>query len=41
MMRTPRGRIATRKAWLHFGLDVPKSSAVEQDLFDGDENEDR
>jgi Holliday junction DNA helicase RuvB len=24
MMRSSRGRIATEKAWLHFGLDMPK-----------------
>jgi len=23
LMRTPRGRMATRSAWLHFGLDAP------------------
>ncbi len=33
MMRTPRGRIATRTAWLHFGLDVPKDSPETDDLF--------
>jgi len=36
LMRTPRGRVATRTAWLHFGLD-PVSSALEPpanpDLF--------
>lgn len=25
MMRTPRGRIATKQAYLHFGLKIPKS----------------
>ena len=34
MMRTPRGRIATRNAWLHFGLDVPKDNPETNDLFD-------
>lgn len=34
MMRTPRGRVATKNAWLHFGLDLPKSPIVENDLFD-------
>ena len=36
MMRTPRGRVVTRKAWLHFGLDVPESvnDAKSADLFD-------
>lgn len=34
IMRTARGRMATRHAWTHFGLPVPKSMAVEHDLFD-------
>ena len=34
MTRTARGRMATRHAWLHFGLPVPKSLMVESDLFD-------
>ena len=34
MMRTPRGRVATKNAWLHFGLDLPKNPAIENDLFD-------
>jgi Holliday junction DNA helicase RuvB len=34
MMRTSRGRIATRTAWLHFGLDAPKQTPQETDLFD-------
>lgn len=25
LMRTPRGRVATRNAWIHFGLTVPAS----------------
>lgn len=33
MMRTPRGRIATRNAWLHFGLDAPKDAVSDPDLF--------
>ena len=33
MMRTPRGRVVTRQAWLHFGLDLPKSMANEPDMF--------
>jgi len=37
IMRTARGRLATRHAYLHFGLDVPKSlqgkNAVNEDLF--------
>lgn len=34
MVRTSRGRMATRHAWTHFGLPVPKSQVVENDLFD-------
>ncbi|MCI0401215.1 MAG: Holliday junction branch migration DNA helicase RuvB [Gammaproteobacteria bacterium] len=34
MMRTPRGRMATRSAWLHFGLTPPHTSAHGSDLFD-------
>jgi Holliday junction DNA helicase RuvB len=38
IMRTPRGRVVTRQAWLHFGLNPPASLAanptvVTQDLF--------
>ncbi len=37
IMRTARGRLATRHAYLHFGLDVPKSllskNVANQDLF--------
>ncbi len=37
IMRTPRGRVATRHAWLHFGLAAPPSTEMVQelDLFDG------
>lgn len=35
MMRTPRGRVVTRQAWLHFGLEVPKSQNA-PDLFNHD-----
>jgi Holliday junction DNA helicase RuvB len=31
-MRTPRGRMATRTAYLHFGLNPPRS-ADSPDLF--------
>ncbi len=31
LMRTPRGRMATRNSWLHFGMTAPKSA--ETDLF--------
>lgn len=34
MMRTPRGRVVTKNAWLHFGFDIPKDAVVEADLFD-------
>ncbi len=34
MMRTPRGRMVTRNAWLHFGLEVPKNLPSGPDLFD-------
>jgi Holliday junction DNA helicase RuvB len=30
MMRTPRGRVATRTAYLHFGLQAPKGSGPRQ-----------
>lgn len=30
IMRTPRGRMVTRHAWLHFGLPVPRNSQFEQ-----------
>lgn len=39
LMRTSRGRVATRNAYLHFGLAVPHGKTVEDssidDLFDG------
>jgi Holliday junction DNA helicase RuvB len=34
MMRTPRGRVATRNAWLHFGFEVPRDVSAEPGLFD-------
>ncbi len=37
LMRTARGRIATRTAWLHFGMEVPKDLMKEGDLFNGAE----
>lgn len=39
IMRTPRGRVVTRHAYLHFGLNLPKrlSEAPVTDLFGGDE----
>lgn len=38
MMRTPRGRVATRKSYLHFGLQVSAAHQAESaDLFCGDD----
>ena len=37
LMRTPRGRIATRNAYLHFGLVAPLAVARVADLFEGDD----
>ena len=34
LMRTPRGRLATRAAYLHFGLKPPKRDEEISDLFD-------
>jgi Holliday junction DNA helicase RuvB len=34
IMRTPRGRVVTRNAYLHFGLPPPKEISVSEDLFD-------
>ncbi|WP_432648862.1 Holliday junction branch migration DNA helicase RuvB [Methylomarinum roseum] len=33
IMRTPRGRIATQKAYLHFGLQSPAKEALRDDIF--------
>ena len=33
LMRTSRGRMATRSAWQHFGLDMPESMRGPTDLF--------
>ena len=35
IMRTPRGRVATKQAWLHFGFDLPKNINGESDMFNG------
>ncbi len=37
LMRTPRGRVATRSAWLHFGMEPPAISMDQtvRDLFAG------
>jgi len=36
MMRTSRGRVATKNAYLHFGLTPPTSSANQELPFDSD-----
>lgn len=33
IMRTPRGRVVTRNAYLHFGLPLPKQIASSEELF--------
>jgi len=33
IMRTPRGRVATRSAYLHLGLKPPKTPPTHEDLF--------
>ena len=33
MMRTPRGRVVTKTAWTHFGLQAPTTGNNEPDLF--------
>jgi hypothetical protein len=38
MMRTARGRMATRSAWLHFGLTAPSAGGRTAPLF-GDDGE--
>lgn len=38
MMRTPRGRVVTRNAWLHFGLQAPDQPPAEPDLFENPDN---
>jgi Holliday junction DNA helicase RuvB len=37
LARTPRGRVATRSAWAHLGLDQPAGTPLERDptLFEG------
>lgn len=34
IMRTPRGRVVTQQAYLHFGMKPPKSLGISEDLFD-------
>jgi holliday junction DNA helicase RuvB len=35
LARTPRGRIATPRAYVHLGLDVPRDIAAQEPLFGG------
>ena len=41
IMRTPRGRVVTRHAYLHFGLTVPgrAENVTSEDLFSGKQDE--
>ena len=40
LMRTPRGRVATQAAYLHFGLPTaPRATPMTSDLFDNSNNE--
>lgn len=41
LMRTARGRIATRTAWLHFGMEAPKDLPQSSDLFNDIEEEEQ
>ena len=42
IMRTPRGRMATKTAWLHCGLKPPAQQAdTAMELFDAEDSEDR
>jgi Holliday junction DNA helicase RuvB len=34
IMRTPRGRVVTHKAYAHFGMQPPRQSLGTEDLFD-------
>ena len=34
VMRTPRGRVATKQAYLHLGLKLPKSCSLQQGVLD-------
>ncbi|MDH6181005.1 Holliday junction DNA helicase RuvB [Microbacteriaceae bacterium SG_E_30_P1] len=36
LTRTPRGRVASREAWKHFGLRPPAASGAQPGLFDDD-----
>jgi hypothetical protein len=37
-MRTPRGRVATRNAYLHFGLQYPENNKTNGRDTDGNNN---
>lgn len=37
LMRTPRGRTATRASWQHFGLSIPQSAPVTGNLFEDEQ----
>ena len=34
LQRTPRGRVLTRQAWRHLGLDAPRDLAGQGGLFE-------
>ncbi len=38
LARTPRGRIATPRAYAHLGLEVPRMAAAQDSLFDDGES---
>ena len=40
IQRTPRGRTLAAKAWTHLGLDVPKQSSEQGDMFEGKASDD-
>jgi len=39
LMRTPRGRMATRTCYQHFGLEVPVQAAGKMAMFDSEDEE--
>jgi Holliday junction DNA helicase RuvB len=34
IMRTPRGRVATKNAYLHFGIETPKRTSAQKDMWE-------
>jgi Holliday junction DNA helicase RuvB len=40
LQRTPRGRLLTRAAWRHLGLDLPAGAAGQPELFDRPDDSD-